>query len=183
MATATALLTIDEYLALPHDGRRTELVRGRIVEVPPTGFEHGQICAEVIFLLKVLVKRVGAGKVIGNDSGIMTRRDPDTLRGPDVSYYGPAKAQTIGVPKGCPDVKPDLIIEVRSPSDRWPEIVAKATEYLAAGVPIVILLDPATRSAHVYEADRAPRILGPDETLTLPDLLGDFAVVVRQIFE
>ena len=74
-------------------------------------------------------------------------------------------------------------IEVRSPGDRWPQVIAKVAEYLNAGVPVVGVLDDDSRTAHLFFADRPGRILGPDDELTLPDLLGDFRVPVRRFFE
>lgn len=87
MATAEALLTIDEYAELPDDGRRTELVRGRLIELTQPNFLHGYVCSEMSFLLNAWVKAQGLGRVIGNDSGVITEHDPDTLRGADVAYY------------------------------------------------------------------------------------------------
>ncbi len=183
MATVEALVTLEEFAAMPDNGVRTELVRGRIIKVPPPGYLHGQIVIEIASLLRAVVKRLGLGRVIGGDSGIITHRNPDTLRGADVAYYSAAKIPPEGQKKGYPNLPPDLVIEVRSPSDRGTEIVRKVEEYLAVGVLIVVVLDPDTRSAHMFEADRPTRVLGPDDTLTFPDLLGDFAVVVGQIFE
>ena len=48
---------------------------------------HGQICNEVGRLLGNYVKAKGLGKVTSNDSGIITERDPDTMRGADVAFY------------------------------------------------------------------------------------------------
>lgn len=183
MATATAPLTIEEYLALPATGTPTELIRGRIVEVPPPGSRHGRFAFRFAHYLGLHVIGRGLGEIITNDSGVITQRNPDSLRGPDVAYYRAAKLPAIEDWPDYFDFPPDLVVEVRSPSDRWAEMVAKAAEYLAAGVLVVVLLDPSPRSAHVFEADRAPRALGPDDTLALPDLLGDFAVVVGRIFD
>jgi Uma2 family endonuclease len=76
-----------------------------------------------------------------------------------------------------------LIFEVRSPRNRWPDILVKVAEYLAAGVQYVVVLDPDPQTALVSSAEQPPRILGPDEELKFPDLLGDFQVVVRRFFE
>ncbi len=73
--------------------------------------------------------------------------------------------------------------EVLSPDDRWPKVFAEVAEYLDAGTTVVIVLDDQRRQAHVYRADRTPRILGADEELTIPDLLGDFGVRVARFFE
>ena len=183
MATVAALLTAEEFAALPNDGPSTELVRGEIIEVPPTKFLHGLVCAEISFLLASAARQLGSGRVIGNDSGVITQRNPDSVRGPDVAFYSAAKVPPVEQRKGYPAIPPDLVVEVRSPSDRWAKLVQKAGEYLDAGVLVVVLLDPDARSAHVFEADRAPRVLGPEDTLTFPDLLGDFAVVVGRIFD
>jgi len=183
MATATALLTIEEYLALPDTGTPTELVRGRIIEVPPPQPLHCMICCEFARVLANHVVERRLGRVMTNDSGVITHRNPDSLRGADVAFYRAAKLPPIANWTGYFDFPPDLVVEVRSPSDRWSEMVHKAGEYLAAGVLVVVLLDPDTRSAHVFEADRAPRVFGPQDTLTFPDLLGDFAVVVGRIFD
>ena len=45
MSIAEALITAEEYCDLPDDGRRTELVRGRIIELPRPNFLHGTACA------------------------------------------------------------------------------------------------------------------------------------------
>lgn len=183
MTTVTALLTAAEFAELPSTGPRTELVRGRIIELPPTNFLHGLICGQMAFQLMVVAKHHDSGRVITNDSGVVTERDPDTLRGPDVAYYRNAKIPPIEKRQGYPDQPPDLVVEVRSPSDRWSEMLRKATEYLAVGVLVVVVLDPETRSAHSFQADQPERVFGPDEMLTFPDLLPDFAVRVGSIFE
>ena len=183
MATATDPLTAEDFAALPDTGPRTELVRGRIIELPPTNLEHGLVCNEIAFHLTIAAKRHGSGRVVTNDSGVITEHDPDSVRGPDVTYYSNAKIPPAEQRRGYSEKLPDLVVEVRSPGDRWPEMVQKAAEYLAAGVPVAVVLDPDTRSAHVFHADRPNRVLGPDETLTLPDLLPGFAVRVGAIFE
>ena len=149
----------------------------------PTNYRHGQVSGELIILLGSYVKQHRLGRVIGTDSGFVTARNPDTVRAPDVAFYRAERIPPIEQQDKFPDVPPDLVFEVRSPSDRWVEMVRKALEYLSSGVVAVVLLDPDAESAHVYRADQAPRILGPDDVLTFPDLLGDFALRVGAIFE
>ena len=185
MATASepALMTLAEFAVMPDDGPQTELVRGKVIELPPTNFIHGLVCVEIATLLSIAAKQLGSGRVIGNDSGVITHRDPDSVRGPDVAYYSNAKIPPLDHWRGYPDLPPDLVVEVRSPSDRWTTMVQKAAEYLAAGVLMVVILDPDTRSAHLFDAEQPPRVLGPDENLTFPGLLEGFSVRVGSIFE
>src|SRR5947208_16588164 len=52
MSTGTALLTAEEYMLLPDDGRLTELVRGEVVEMAQPNIRHGEICGQVYYLLR-----------------------------------------------------------------------------------------------------------------------------------
>ena len=180
---AERLFTAEEFLAQPDDGRRTELVRGRIVEMPPTNFLHGLICSTVVEILRAYVRPRDLGFVTCNDSGVITRREPDSVRGPDVAYFSFNRIPKDSPPKGYPSVAPELVIEVKSPSDRWKEISAKAGEYLAAGTIAVCVLDPETRTVGVYTADEFPLRKTADEELTLAGVFPDFCVPVRQFFE
>ena len=88
------------------------------------------------------------------------------------------------IPKQYPDVAPEIVIEVRSPSDRWREIHAKVAEYLDRR-------RPGRLRARSRAADRPTsiiptspiRTLGPDDELTFPECLPDFRVPVRRFFE
>ena len=56
-------------------------------------------------------------------------------------------------------------------------------EYLNAGVRYVGVLDPDRRTLHLDSDAEPPRNLGAEDELALPDLLGDFRVVVGRFFE
>jgi Uma2 family endonuclease len=78
------LLTVAEYAKL--DLPNTELVRGKVVKVTlPVPF-HGWVRTNVAGILRDFVRSNQLGRVMGNDSGIITERDPDTLRGADVAF-------------------------------------------------------------------------------------------------
>jgi Uma2 family endonuclease len=179
--TTERLLTAEEYLALPDDGRQTELVRGRVVEVPPANFRHGVLCNRIGRLIGNFVEDRNLGWVINNDAGVITRRDPNSVRGPDVAFFSYSRVPKGQPPEGCPSVAPELVFEVRSPSDRWLAINAKAGEYLSAGVVVVCVVDPET--VGVYPQNEFPRRLTIDEELTLPEVLPDFRASVRRFFE
>jgi len=182
MATATNLFTAEQFATRPDPGYPEELVQGRIVTMPPPTPRHGQVCGETYYLLRGHAERHDLGHVLCNDSSVITERDPDTVRGADVSFYTYAKVPRGKIRNGYLDVVPNLVVEVRSDDDRWPDIEAKVTEYLDAGVTVVVVLDPETERAHIFRSDQAHRELGPDEELTIPDLLGDFRVAVRRFF-
>lgn len=183
MATVDTLLTAEQYALLPEIGRPTELIRGRIIEMNPPGPWHGYVCGTIYFLVRTFVGGHDLGRVISNDSGVITERGPDTVRGADVCYYSFQRLPRGELQPGYVDVVPELIFEVRSQYDRWVEMLRKAAEYLNAGVLVVCLVDPPRKRVMVCEKDEMPRILGADEVLTLPTVLPGFEVLVARLFE
>ena len=182
VATAQKLLTAEEYSLLPDDGTPTELVRGKITPVNMPRPRHGEICANVVYLLKRHLDDHPLGRVVSNDSGVPTEHDPDTVRGADVAFYSYARVPAGPLPAGYLPVPPELVFEVRSPTDRWRAVLAKVVEYLSAGVGVVCVLDDPTETVHVYTDDDAVRVLTEDQLLTLPGVLPDFQVEVKRFF-
>lgn len=179
---ADHLLTIEDYARLPDTGRPTELVRGRIVEMSLPTPRHGEICAEVSRLLGNHARNAQLGRVTTNDSGIITERNPDTMRGADVAFYSKARVGKGQLPDGYLETVPDLVFEIFSESDRWSALLAKVAEYLAAGVRAVCILDPSDETAYLYHGDQPVRILTSTQDFTLPELLGEFRVQVAEFF-
>jgi Uma2 family endonuclease len=183
MATTAAFLTAEEFFVLPDDGRRTELIRGRIVAMNMPGFRHGEICSNIIHQLRNFLDAHPLGRVTGNDSGVVTERDPDSVRGADVAYYSFERLPKGKHPQGYPEVPPELVFEVRSPSDRWSEVLEKVAEYLKAGVPVVCAVEPSDQTVTVYSPDRPEQTLTIDQELRDISFLPGFALPVARIFE
>ena len=123
------------------------------------------------------------GHVLSNDAGVITERGPDTVRGADVAFYSYARLPKGPLPSDYGPEVPELIVEVRSPGDRWRDVHEKVGEYLRVGVLVVVVLDPEPRTAHLFFADQPPRTLTADDDLTVPEILGDFRVAVRRYFD
>jgi Uma2 family endonuclease len=181
--TITALLTAQEYAQVPDNGLKTELVRGRIVAMNMPTPRHGEICVNIVVLVGTYVKQLRLGRLVSNDSGILTEHNPDTVRGADVAFYSYQRVAEGPLPEHYLDVAPELIFEVRSPGDRWAKNHTKVAEYLQAGVVWVCVLDEQTRTAHLFHATKPPSMLTADEELYLPDVLGEFRVQVARFFD
>jgi len=176
------LLTADEFCRLYPD-HRVDLVAGVVQEVPMPGIEHGFICMLFGHLLTSHVLARDVGRVLGNDTWFLTRRSPDGVRGMDVCYISYARLPRGPLPKGRLEITPELVVEVRSPSDTWTDVFAKVVEYLRAGVDVVAVIDPETRTVSVCRPRMLQEILREADTLTLPDVLPGFAVPVARLFE
>lgn len=181
---STPLITAEQFGRMPNDGTVSELVRGRIVRMPSAFPFHGSVCFEVALAISEHVRPMGLGRVLINDSGVVTERDPDTVRGPNVAFYSKARLPAGELPRGrYLETVPELVVEVRSPSDRWQQILQKVSEYLSAGVSVVVVIDPSSNSANVYRDEGSPESFGPEATLTIPDLLPGFSVPVARFFQ
>ena len=186
MSTATVqvqLLTAEEFFALPDppDGSQLELVRGMVVTMSNPGLRHGEAQGNVYFEIKLFLKSNRLGRVFV-ESGLITDRKPDTVRGPDVSYYSKERLPLDKEVIGWHDQAADLCVEVVSPSNTKKEMRAKIKEYFFAGVRMVWIVDPEDRSATVLRAPDEGRTLYDDATLDGGDVLPGFACKVSDLF-
>jgi Uma2 family endonuclease len=177
------LLTAEEYGRLPDDGRVTELVRGRIVELNRPFSSHGYLMTRIAALLWRFVDQKGVGRVVSGDAGVVAQRDPDTVRGPDVAFYSYERIPHGSRPDGYWPASPELVIEIRSNDDRWKEIHQKVGEYLSVDVLTVAVVDPESQRVHLFSADRETVVLNSNDQLTFPGVLPGFEIVVGRLFD
>lgn len=175
-------LSAEEFLMLPDDGWRTELVRGLIVREPPAGAVHGHMGSTLLFHLMGFVRREGAGTVFGPDTGFIILRSPDTVRAPDVAFVAEGRFEE-GLPTGYVPFAPDLAVEVVSPSNTVSELQEKVLDYLAAGTRLVWVVDPRPETVTVYRSRDDIRILGREDALDAPRILPGFRLELSDLFE
>ena len=149
MATAEMVepMTAEQFGQRPDPGYPEELVRGRVVAKSVPDRRHGYVCGTAVRIFGNFVDAREIGRVLCNDSGVITERDPDTVRGADVAYYSYSRLAKGALPTGYGPEVPELVVEVRSATDRWREILDKVSEYLNAGVLVVVVLDPGFQLA------------------------------------
>ena len=180
-AIESKLITADELLLMPKiDGRRFELVRGVLIEKMPVGDPHCEAVALTTTVITNYSRANRYGVVRTGEPGYWLERDPDTVRAPDVAWFAPGRL-TRGV-RGYPEIIPDLAIEIKSPSNSWPEIAAKAYMWLSYGSRQAWVGDPESVTVRIYRPNAAPVILGADDILDGGDLLPGFSVAVRDLF-
>ena len=184
MSTATApkLLTAEEYARLDVD-HPTELVRGVVHHMPPPRSRHGQVCSRVARIVGNYCDEHKLGHVLSNDAGVITEREPDTVRGGDVIFYDYRRVPKGKIPAGYIQVPPDLVFEVLSPDDRQSKVLRKVTEYLLSGVKAVCVLDPEDETLRIYRDDKPEVLLHATDDFTAADILGGFSCRVSKFFE
>jgi Uma2 family endonuclease len=177
-------MTAEEF-CLKHAGDRVEFIYGKVKELPMTGGKHGKVCGWFAFYLIQHAVANDLGHAFINDTFVKvpTKDDQSRVCGADVCFVSydrlPKQAE---IPVGVLPVSPNLVVEVRSPSDTWTQVFAKIVDFLGAGIPIAVLIDPLTRTVSVYGDAVGQRVLTANETLTLPEVLPGFSVPVAVLF-
>jgi len=182
-SVATRAITAEEFARMPPppDGVKVELVHGELVTVCRPGFEHGLRQLRIGGLLDRFGREHQCGRATV-ETGIVTGHDPDTVRGPDVSYWSAERLPLDQIPKGYPEVAPDLCVEVLSPSNRMPGIRQKMTEYFQQGVRMVWIVDPEDRNVAVYRSLDEGRILHETATISGEDVAPGVSCRVAELF-
>ena len=100
-------------------------------------------------------------------------------RRPDASYIRPGRLEA--PPRGPCEVVPDVVVEVLSPGDRIFDHDEKLRAYRAAEVPVVIVLNPLTRTADVRRGEEVTR-LPEDGVLELPEEMPGFRLELSKVW-
>jgi Uma2 family endonuclease len=183
MATQLRTMTADEFLEMPSDGVRRELVDGEIREMVPAGWEHSVVAANFATELNQYVRKHKLGAVGTADPTFRLVDGPDTVRVPDVAFVRRERIEQMGgLTQGFVSGAPDLAVEVVSPHDRYRDVRAKVREYLASGTAMVIVLDSDDRSATVYRPGRPVLELSEADVIDGEDVVPGWKLLVRDIF-
>ncbi len=177
---AKTLLTADELERMPvDDTAQTELDEGELITMPPAGWEHGDIGADLTIILGSFVKKHRLGKVVGAGTGF--RLGNDTVRAPDIAFVRQQRLDAVesqGFARGAPD----LAVEIFSPSDSVRQLMRKVKQYFAAGCHTVWIVYPERQEIQVLEASGLDRLLVKGDQLESSELLPGFAVPVADLF-
>ena len=180
--TLTPLVTAEQLAKMPPPDGFTELVEGVIYQMPPAGHDHGERAGNMFLFVAQFVRQHKLGKVYAAETGFILKRNPDTVRAPDVAFVTAVRAAAQTRREGFFDGYPDLAVEVISPSETAEQIQAKVQDYLQAGTRLVWLVYPTTQTVTAYGSLQDIRVYTIEDTLTGAEVLPDFSLPVRDIF-
>jgi Uma2 family endonuclease len=127
MATLTALTRFDlEKLQSEYPDYRMELVDGKIIVMSPSGYESSEVATSVSTELLNWVKPRKLGRVTGAGAGFELPNS--NVRAPDVSFVLAERLRRS--PRSFAEIAPDLMIEVKSPSDTLKSLRDKIQDFL-----------------------------------------------------
>ena len=174
------IYTPEDLLTVP-DADRYELVDGRLVE-SDMGAEASWVAGELHALLRDFCCANRSGWALPETSYQCFPESRKMVRRPDVSFIRPGRLPDEQLPLGHIRIAPDLAVEVVSPNDTYYEVEQKVREYLQAGVRLVWVVNPDTRTVRVHRVNRMLTDIQEEEELTGEELLPEFRCRVGDIF-
>ena len=179
MTTLTTLTRKDlEKLQVEHPDYPMELVNGNIIVMSPSGYESDEVAAEVTRVIGNWVKPRRLGRVTGSSAGFDLPNSD--VRAPDVSFVLAERLPR--APRSFAELAPDLMVEVKSPSDSLKSLREKIQNFLSQGTKVGILINPENHRVEIYRSGEYLIVLGDGDILTIPDLLPGFEVAIVDLW-
>ena len=176
--TKKKIYTPGDLLRMP-DGKSYELDNGKLVR-RPMGTESSWIGGKLFRMLDGFCERNDSGWVLPSDASYQCFPDaPTRVRKPDVSVIKRGRLPGEQLPKGHCPIAPNLAVEVLSPRDLSSRTNKKILEFLQAGVSLVWIVDPGTRTVRIHRKDGSITELHENDELTGEDVLPGFRCRVR----
>jgi Uma2 family endonuclease len=139
------------------------------------------IAVRLAEVLSRYARTSGLGIAMG-EASYRLARNPDTVRGPDLSFVGNDRVPGSGIPISFWPGAPDLVVEILSPDNRPSDVRAKLAQYFALGTRAVWVVDPDEKQIVVHDVPGITRSLGIGDTLDGGTLLPGFSCDVATIF-
>ncbi len=170
------VISEEEFLRLPDDGRKYELVNGEVKEVP-AGIRHDTIVARIIGMMFPTVGKKGV--IAASSAGY--RLASGNVRSPDVSFIRNERLPEGKLPVGFGEFAPDLAIEVLSPTEDASELLRKIAEYFESGAQQVWVVDPEARRVTIYRSPVDVQTFSGDDVIEGNELFPEFRCSVNEL--
>lgn len=169
-----------------HPEWQMELVEGKIIVMRPSDYESHEIGARLITFLNNWVMSRRLWRITGSSAGFIIRSIEDgdsekrNLRVPNVSFVRADRLKK--TKRDFVELVPDLMVEIKSKSDRIKPLEEKIQLFLQLGSVVGLLIDPNKLTVMVYRLNQAPVVLQNGDTLILPDLLPGWELAVSELW-
>ncbi len=175
---------VEERYEMPEGGRWCELVAGEAVQLDPPDDRHSTIVLNLTKAIGECLQRqqeTSQAAYACYELGLVTSRDPDTVRCPPVSLFvgGQAFAE---MDREWTETQPDLVIELATSPMRRTAMADRVLEWHQWGVPLVWVVDSTEKSVHVARPGEVvePRTL--NQSVSGEQILPALEIPVRDLF-
>jgi Uma2 family endonuclease len=155
-----------------------ELEDGKIIVMGPSDIVSSEIGALLIRLLGNWVYPRRLGRLFDSAGGFIM---PDTnLKAPDVSFV--RASRLLQSPRYFGQLVPDLVVEIKSQSDRINSLEKKVKKFLELGAIVGILIDPDESNVTVYRPTGESIVLSNEDILTIPELFPGWELPISELW-
>ncbi len=176
--TVKHLEQLQKILTENHLDYQVELEDGKITIMGPSDIVSSEIIAQLIYLLKLWIVPRRLGRVFDSSGGFILPNSD--LKAPDVSFVSANRLRQS--PRYFGQLVPDLVVEVKSQSDRIKTLKEKIQLYLEQGAKIGILIDPDELTVTIYRPTSEPVILNNENSLSVPELFPAWEVPISELW-
>jgi Uma2 family endonuclease len=169
---------IEQILKDDDNDYQIELQEGNILIMGPSDIESSEIGAEFIYLLKLWTNPRKLGRIFDSSGGfIMPNTD---LRAPDVSFVSAQRLKRTVRDFG--NLVPDLVVEIKSKTDRVSKLEDKLKLFLELGAKVGILINPDELTVAVYRPNGKITLLTEDDKLTVSELFPGWEIAISELW-
>jgi Uma2 family endonuclease len=173
--------TYEDYLGLPEDGKRYEIIDGELFVSPNPKSPHQHAVTVLSALLYQYLSQHAIGISFAPSPDVVLTRS--TVVQPDLAFLSNARRSLLR--DGSIHGAPDLVVEVASPSTRRHDRTVKRRLYARMGVTEYWIVDPRTREIEIFVLEdgkfRTSVVFDEGEATSLCALPG-FSVPLDAIF-
>jgi Uma2 family endonuclease len=166
-----------------HEGFRVERdANGEMIVMSPAFSDTSGNNMELSTELNLWTRADGRGKAFDSSGGFTL---PDgSMRNPDASWILLSRwnALTPEQKHSFAPICPDFVVELRSASDRLPELQAKMTMWMANGAELGWLIDPLRRVVEIYRAGEAPEVQEDPTSVLGTGCVSGFCLVMELVW-
>jgi Uma2 family endonuclease len=177
--------TWDDYLRLPDDGQRYEIIHGVLYVSPAPRVIHQFVATRLTLFMGTFALERRLGVVLTAPLDVLLAGVASPVQ-PDIVFLKSDNLPDLEEAKNFQGV-PDLVVEVLSPGTRRVDLDVKLKAYEQAGVPEYWIVDPKRRTVvlhHLQGARSKYQETGPfgvDDTVRSRVLVG-FELKVADLF-
>lgn len=180
----TAKLTYDDYVLIPEDGQRHEIIDGEHYVSPAPYLPHQDVSVELIWRFRSYLEEHPVGRIRHAPCDVILS-ETDIVQ-PDLLFISNERAE-IAAPRKFVYGAPDLLVEILSESTRKRDEGIKLDLYERSGVLEYWIFDPVLKKARIYRrrGDRLQIVADlsaeTGDVLSTP-LLPGFVLKITEIF-
>jgi Uma2 family endonuclease len=140
------ILTYEDYVLLPNDGKRYEILEGELSVTPTPSTKHQTASVNLLVLLSRYIKERDLGKLFHAPIDVIL--ESTSVLQPDLLFVSKTRQHIIA--ERAIEGAPDLVIEILSPTTSRTDRVTKAQIYARYDVPAYWIVDPEREAIEIY---------------------------------